>query len=469
MKKNILTMMLFAVAAIASVSCQKEILATNEEQTYMTFTSVDPVSKTEWNGQTIVWSQGDNIRIACQTGQDAWYVSGSTPSAKLYASEAAEQGGESVKFRVKTGSSSFPADLAGNLRFFALYPSSVEDASFSQETSCASIEIGDQKTSSNTYDSSADILWGKSVKTYLTIPTEDVSILWSRVVAHACISLNKINGIVQGEKVNKITLTAQQGAILTGTFDLNMANGDFSPTKKVSNTITLSCENVVADASGNVTFWACINPCTITSLDITVETDVATYTCSKSGFSREFLQNKRNILPVDMSGATRTEKEVEEVTGYYVKVTGAPADGDWSGTYLLVCEGTNEIMGPMDEDCFVAVEYEILENKIPRTAKTTAYQLVIYKNASKDVYSLCADSKFVGAKTDKSTALLFSESSQDGNAAYQWTIVLNNSKNADIKNSMYDRYLKRSSTAATLKFAAYADSAKPVQLYKLQN
>ena len=92
MKKNILTMMLFAVAAIASVSCQKEILATNEEQTYMTFTSVDPVSKTEWNGQTIVWSQGDNIRIACQTGQDAWYVSGSTPSAKLYASEAAEQG-----------------------------------------------------------------------------------------------------------------------------------------------------------------------------------------------------------------------------------------------------------------------------------------------------------------------------------------------------------------------------------------
>ena len=141
-------MMLFAVAAIASVSCQKEIVATNEEQTYMTFTSVDPVSKTEWNGQTIVWSQGDNIRIACQTGQDEWYVSGSTPSAKLYVSEAAEQGGESVKFRVKTGSSSFPADLTGNLQFFALYPSSVEDASFSQETSCASIKIGDQKTSS---------------------------------------------------------------------------------------------------------------------------------------------------------------------------------------------------------------------------------------------------------------------------------------------------------------------------------
>ena len=90
--------------------------------------------------------------------------------------------------------------------------------------------------------------------------------------------------------------------------------------------------------NGSLTFWACINPCTITSLDITVETDAALYTCSKSGFSREFLQNKRNILPVDMSGATRTAKEVEEVTGYYVKVTEAPADGDWSGTYILVAE-----------------------------------------------------------------------------------------------------------------------------------
>ncbi len=383
-------MMLFAAAAIASVSCQKESVATNEEQTYMTFTSVDPVSKTQWNGQTIIWSQDDNIRIACQTGQDEWYVSGSTPSAKLYVSEAAEQGGESVKFRVKTGSSSFPADLTGNLQFFALYPSSVEDASFSQTTSCASIKIGDQKTSSNTYDSSADILWGKSAKTYTTIPTEDVSILWNRVVAHACISLNKINGAVQGEKIDKITLAAQQGAILTGTFDLNMATGEFSPTKTVSNTITLSCENIVADASGNVTFWACINPCTITSLDITVETDAATYTCSKSGFSREFLQNKRNILPVDMSGATRTAKEVEEVTGYYVKVTEAPADGDWSGTYILVAEksGSSYVFNQtIQSDWGKLTSVEFIDNRISSGA-VSGFEIKIETGSVSGTYAL---------------------------------------------------------------------------------
>ena len=466
-------MMLFAVAAIASVSCQKEIVATNEEQTYMTFTSVDPVSKTEWNGQTIVWSQGDNIRIACQTGQDAWYVSGSTPSAKLYASEAAEQGGESVKFRVKTGSSSFPADLAGNLRFFALYPSSVEDASFSQETSCASIEIGDQKTSSNTYDSSADILWGKSVKTYQTIPTEDVSILWSRVVAHACISLNKINGIVQGEKVNKITLTAQQGAILTGTFDLNMANGDFSPTKTVSNTITLSCENVVADASGNVTFWACINPCTITSLDITVETDAASYTCSKSGFSREFLQNKRNILPVDMSGATRTEKEVEEVTGYYVKVTEEPADGDWSGQYLIVCEDKNVTMtGSATGDNIKQQTTVVIDNeRIKQTAAMDAVSVTIGVHWTQEdgYYIKTASNYFIYATASASGAFSTSMSESTGKK-YYYSFYFSSSEliiASKIVGSDTIKYMRCYGS----NFGHYLDGSKydAVQLYKLQN
>lgn len=460
--------MLFAVAAIASVSCQKEIVATNEEQTYMTFTSVDPVSKTEWNGQTIVWSQGDNIRIACQTGQDEWYVSGSTPSAKLYVSEAAEQGGESVKFRVKTGSSSFPADLTGNLQFFALYPSSVEDASFSQETSCASIKIGDQKTSSNTYDSSADILWGKSVKTYQTIPTEDVSILWSRVVAHACISLNKINGIVQGEKVNKITLTAQQGAILTGTFDLNMANGDFSPTKTVSNTITLSCENVVADASGNVTFWACINPCTITSLDITVETDVATYTCSKSGFSREFLQNKRNVLPVDMSGATRTEKEVEEVTGYYVKVTEEPADGDWSGTYILVAEksGSSYVFNQtIQSDWGKITLVEFLENRIS-SVSVSGYEIKIETGSVSGTYALKLKS---GVYLSASAKNKINTSDAKGGGTDMKIALQNDGTVIISSNSKSERTLQCNvSTSFGFRFYDNGSQVNPT-LYKLQN
>lgn len=309
MRKIFSTMMLVAAAAMAFVSCQKETAPSQVEEGYISFTSANPDTKTEWNGETIVWSVGDAIRVACQN-DGVWYTSGSTPKAKLYASEALSGGAESVQFKVKTGNSAFPANLTGSLQFYALYPSAAADASFEQDTSCESVKIeAEQKTSSSTYDSSCDIMWGKATTTYASIPTSDpVSIVWNRVVAHANISLNKIPGLVEGEKINTITLTAQEDAALVGTFDLNMATGEFTA-KNTSNTITLTSD-IIADASGNISFWACINPCTLTELDITVDTDKAVYTTKKTGFSREFKANQRNLLPINMSGATREEKNL---------------------------------------------------------------------------------------------------------------------------------------------------------------
>ena len=471
MKKNILTMMLFAVAAIASVSCQKEAQNAPAQPVTLTFTSANPETKTEWNedNQTIWWSDKDAIRVALKIGE-TWYADGS--SAKLYQSSSLSGSSPTATFTIKgfTQEKITEENWDGDYQFYALYPDSVEDANFAQSSSLATLNIkSEQNLSSKSFDKSADILWGKAGSVYNALPeSEDVHLEWTRIVAHAYITLKDINGMTAGEKVTSVTLKAQDGAEVTGTYKLHMAEGTLTASSP-SNTVKLSCAGVEMVENGSLTFWACINPCTITSLDITVETDAALYTCSKSGFSREFLQNKRNILPVDMSGATRTEKEVEEVTGYYVKVTEAPADGDWSGAYLLVCESTKQIMGPMGNDHFEAVDYIISENKIPRTAENAAYQLVISKNAS-NVYSLCVDSKFVGATASNKTALSFSELLQDGNAAYQWTITLNNLNNADIANVGCDgRYLKRSSTSTTLKFAAYASGAKAVQLYKLQN
>ena len=74
--------------------------------------------------------------------------------------------------------------------------------------------------------------------------------------------------------------------------------------------MTVNCTDIVADASGNVTFWACINPCTVTSLNIVVDTDRAVYTIDKTGLNCEFLVNKRNVLPVNMSAAVRTPKDL---------------------------------------------------------------------------------------------------------------------------------------------------------------
>ena len=109
MKKNILTMMLFAVAAIASVSCQKEDQNAPAEPVTLTFTSANPETKTEWNDNTIVWSAGDIIRVACQISENEWYSAGNPTEPKMYVSEALPEGGVTAKFKLKTGNNSFPA------------------------------------------------------------------------------------------------------------------------------------------------------------------------------------------------------------------------------------------------------------------------------------------------------------------------------------------------------------------------
>ena len=308
MKKNILTMMLFAVAAIASVSCQKETQNAPAQPVTLTFTSANPETKTEWNeeNQTIWWSDKDAIRVALKIGE-TWYADDS--GAKLYQSTSLSAKSETGKFKLKY----FDAEKiteSGSYNFYALYPDDAAGTNFDKSTSISEVTLPSVQTSSSiTFDKSADILWGKAVNPYSALPAEEVPLLWDRLVAHALITLKGINGIVENETINSVTLTAQEGAALTGKYALNVATGEFTPAE-ISNTVTVNCSDIVADASGNVTFWACINPCTVTSLNIVVDTDRAVYTIDKTGLNCEFLVNKRNVLPVNMSAAVRTPKDL---------------------------------------------------------------------------------------------------------------------------------------------------------------
>ena len=306
--------MLFAVAAIASVSCQKEDQNAPAEPVTLTFTSANPETKTEWNDNTIVWSAGDIIRVACQISENEWYSAGNPTEPKMYVSEALPEGGVTAKFKLKTGNNSFPAGLSGNLQFYALYPSTCNGNSASfKNAPKLSYDISAQQTSTlQSYDKSCDVLWAKAEDEYSaisSIPTSGVSMAWTRVVAHAHITLKGIYGIEAGEIINSITLTAQENAPFVGKYDLNITNGTVEE-NKTANSLTVNCSDIVADASGNVTFWACINPCTVTSLNIVVDTDRAVYTIDKTGLNCEFLVNKRNIQPVNMSAAVRTPKDL---------------------------------------------------------------------------------------------------------------------------------------------------------------
>lgn len=419
MKKNIFMMMLFAAAAIASVSCQKEETAPASEPVTLTFTSANPQTKTEWDGETgtIWWSEKDVIRVALKIG-DAWYSDKS--GAKLYQSSSLSSKSLTGEFSLKTFDSG-EISTTGDYQFYSVYPVGVTETNFDPSTSLATINLPSvQMSSTSTFDKSADVLWGKAVNTYTQLPTEKVPLLWNRLVAHAYITLKDINGIAENEAINSVTLTAQEGAALTGVYDLNVATGEFTA-NATSNVVTVNCTGISADESGNATFWACINPCEVTSLNIVVDTDIATYTIDKQNLNLAFLQNQRNILPVNMSAAVRVQKEVD--------------DTDYSNDYLIT--GTKT-----DGTTMVTAGAYVSGNNINTIVGVTltdgAFEYVDGLENCKMTVEKVTEGTYAGKYTikDASGNYLYAPGSGSGNnylkggelqddAAYYWSISLN--------------------------------------------
>ena len=328
MKKIITSMMLFAVAAMAFVSCQKNEVAPKYEQTTLTFTSANPNTRTEWNSETIVWSAGDKIRMALTIG-NSWYTD-ANGKVKYYVSKEADlsDGSQTAKFEI---SSSFDTELSGNYQFYALYPSSCTGTStdFTNAPNATYTIASEQIASSQTFDKSADILWGKAVNTYTSLPKgEQISLMWNRLVAHAYITLK---GLPAGETINKVTLTAQEGAALVGKYNVDITTGAVSENTP-ANSVLVNCEGVTVGQDDTATFWACINPCNVTSLNIVVDTDKAVYSIDKTNLDLDFLVNRRNVQPVNMSGAERVEKDATGAALPFEETFDALKKGDHNST-----------------------------------------------------------------------------------------------------------------------------------------
>ena len=400
MKKIILSSMLFAAAAMAFVSCQKSETTPTPESKLVTlkFTSANPTTKTEYNGETIVWSAGDQIRMAC-TANGIWQDQNGDVAeggeAALYLSKALEtEPSEKASFVI---ADHYMTERTGPYQFYTISSRYAVAAKFIAPN--AEITIPTTQTSTaNTFDKNADVLWGKAVKTYDTLPKEAViPLLWTRLVAHANITLKNINGIADGEGIKKITLTANEGANMVGKFNLEMTTGAVTANTPL-NGMTVLCEGINADAEGNVSFWACINPCEWTSIDVTVSTDAATYTISKTGFSREFLQNRRNLLDIDMSTATRTvsSSEFSLITNTNQIV---------AGEYAIVAESNGEyyagsLLNGSKVDC---VKLSVANGEPILTAATPVFNIAL--NDKNYISLLMSNGKYLSKLNGSKTAM----------------------------------------------------------------
>ncbi len=325
MKKIFSISMLVAAAAMAFVSCQKPETALQDTVTVsgLMFSSEKPVfvdeTKTEWTGSTINWNKADKIRVAYKSDciwQNADGTSDDGNDASYFISNQLGADCEAGKFKIPTYFTALPKT---NHIFYGVYPSTCSDK-FSAPS--ATIIIPSEQTPlANSFDSNADILLGVSDEVGTVALKQEISMKWTRQVAHGQITLTAISGYTSGEAVQTIKLTANSDAYMVGGYSVPLDSPVF--TKDGSNTepnvLTIKGTNLTAvsrtaNVNGtdetvyDVTFWASFLPCTVKTLTVVVETDKATYTRAITLASDKylnFLQNRRNILSIDMSGATR--------------------------------------------------------------------------------------------------------------------------------------------------------------------
>lgn len=402
MKKSLL----FIGAAILTLAaCNKETVDPQskiDETIDLAFTSVRPqlevATKTEWDESlsAIVWSNTDKIRIA-YTLNGSWMGKEEAGTAKLYASDKVSIDSEDPTvgtFVVPVSTTAFTnPGTSGNYVFYALYPSTGVSGTDAANAPDVSVSIPTtQAPKANSFDPSADILVGKSKTLSISgIPTDPIEIDWTRVVAHGFLTFKDLKDVEEGETVTEITLTAQEGANLAGTENISLADGSYNASHASNKLViegtnlSIVSENVNEVEMNNLKVWISILPETITSLDVDIETNKAHYTRSIPGISKQFKQNAKNNLVINMGSATRTAK------------TAAPRlfdDGDYIVT-ISSTEGGDKMMAAASStpQKAVATATEVKDGKYQAEKDavwTITYNTVdgtySFKSLSKELY-----------------------------------------------------------------------------------
>ena len=258
MKRIISNLMLVAAAAMAFFACQKQEVNAPEEVKVegLNFSAEKPefadASKTEWTGSEIHWSKGDAIRVA-YTCDGVWQNAAGTATAgeedgqktaKLYESTTLAAASATAKFAVP---GNFKGTASGVYEFYAIYPSgaAVKEADFPFAPSVTVDIPAEQTPLANSFDSAADLMAAKSVETFEGLPTERISLLWTRMVAHGHLTIKNLQ-VEDGEKLQRIKLTADEDADMVGqyylyldTYNVEKASGN-----NAANSLTVKADNL---------------------------------------------------------------------------------------------------------------------------------------------------------------------------------------------------------------------------------
>ena len=460
--------------AVLAVACHKTEIEGSEpqlEESVIVFVSERPQTedptRTHWDGTTILWDQTDFIRMG-YTVNGKWqnaYGDASANDAKLYGSQTAtlSEDGAVASFSTNT---SFKGTTQGEHIFYAVFPGNSTESTMTAAPVTVVTLPGTQTPRADSFDRLADLMLGHSIDEYTSRPETPVRLVWNRVVAHGLITLKALPGVATGEKVSTITLTAQADANLVGNQNMNIVTGEYSATSDnaEANKVVIKGDNLTIDANGNVTFWMSILPATLTSLTVEVATNKAVYTRSISGFTREFIANRRNILPINMANATKTTVEGPA----YRLVT---SNDDLGEGHYLIAYTINGTSATILSGKASGSNYGVYAAGIPvangaiEFAAGNPYDIEV--KATSAGYSLQLGNAYLGY-TVSSNALYFDSSYST--SRNDWTLSIDSDGNAVIANvGSSDRVIRWNSNSGQERFACYQSTMKPVQLYKLES
>jgi endonuclease G len=415
----------------------------------------DVMTRTEHDGSKIIWSTGDKIRMGL-TVNDVWQGSGGNASsysqAKLFASQGLASGGQTAAFTVPT---SFSSTNPGTYKFYTIYPAAACGENGFSANDVLTVNIpAEQTPSASSFDPAADLMVGSSVKTYTSKPADSIPLMWERLVAHGEITLKNLQGLTTGETVKSVTLTAQSGAQLTGSYSVNLKTATVTGAVNASNSVTVSGDNLSFDGS-NLTVWIGILPVTLTSLKVELETSAATYTREISSCQKIFAGNTHNKLGINMANVARKKNG-------YVKVT--QSQTDWSGQYVLGFDnGTVRKMltgiSNTSTKYGLATDVTITDNTIAYE-DGHPYEITIAKSGS--YYTMSFGGKYLSWNSGNS--LILADSPTDYSNGGKWTISY--SGTLTISNANTSQRLLQYNTGSP-RFACYTSAQEAPSLYKL--
>lgn len=460
MKKLYKYLLAVATVAMAFTSCSKDEFSNPSTETQkVTFTvtsgsdlETPPASRTEFDEETgqMNWSDDGEALEVIQI-LDTINAHATTEAYTIENRVAKFQ----VSFKALTGSE--PYDLT----YSAIYPA-VNYSGNTNDYTKFRIKLPAEQTPTETgFDPNADLLLAKpETRTAQPAEGEELNFRFKRVAAIAKMTLR---GILAGEKLAKVELTASQP--MAGYSRTNLKTGeiyDIGYYKEETMTLTLNDR----ETTGEDVIWFTSLPCVFgegDSFTVKAYTDKATYEKTVSFSTPEaFKFVSGGLTRFGITGMTRTENVVDE----YVLLTNI---ADLSvGDQIIITSGTDgavkAISTTQNKNNRAATDIEIASNTIT-TIPANAQIITLETGMVANTFAFHVEGDVTGYlyAASSSKNYLKTQDNIDGNAS--WTIDVAESGVATIKaQGDYTRNLLQYNNSNTF-FSCYSSKQQDVYIF----